>query len=183
MASEAVQALERGIHQIIEPELVRRGFKHERSTRAFRRQSGECTQIVEFQIGARSMAGKFTVNLAVFHPDYCDAAVRELGTDRPREFHCLMKFRIRLSLLRDTLFARVFRVQCRDTGSFPKRWLTTPTDKWWPFSPDEAQVATALRSVGELLLVRGLDWLDEKSDAALLKVAYDNRSTHARPSA
>ena len=180
MASDAVKALERGIRQLIKPEMVSRGFSYESSTRTFRRPSGECIQIVDFQIGVRTLAGKFTVNLAVFHPEYSDPISRELLPDGPRESHCLMEFRRRLSVLRDTPLTKFFRNRVRSTDSFLKWWLVTPTDKWWSFTSDDVQVATALGLVRELLLARGLDWLDRNSDVTLLKAAYEKLSLHAK---
>src|SRR3989442_1325327 len=125
MGSDAAKTLERGIRQLIKPEMVSRAFSYEASTRTFRRRSGECIQIVDFQIGVTIMAGKFTVNLGVFHPEYCDAVSPELVPDKPRERHCLMEFRERLSLLRDTPLTKFFRNRVRST----KWWLVTPTDK------------------------------------------------------
>jgi hypothetical protein len=173
MASDAAKALERGIRQLIKPEMVSRGFSYEASTRTFRRRSSECIQIVDFQIGVRTMAGKFTVNLAVFHPEYCEPVSREFVPDEPREVHCLMEFRRRLSVLRDTPLTTFFRNRVRSTDSFLRWWLVTPTDKWWPFTSDAVQVTTALGSMRELLFVRGLDWLDRNSDVTLLKAAYE----------
>jgi hypothetical protein len=56
----------------------------------------------------------------------------------------------------------------------------TPTDKWWSYTSDAVQVATPLGLVKELLLARGLDWLDRNSDVALLKAAYEKLSLHAK---
>ena len=177
MASNPIKALESGICQLIKPEMMRHGFAYEDSTRTFRRRSGECTQLVDFPVGVRTMAGQFTANVAVFHPVYRDPGSQELVLDQPREFHCLMEFRRRLSILRDTPFTKFFQNRVHGTDSFLKWWLVTPTDKWWSFSSDDAQVATALGSVKELLLTRGLDWLDRNSDVALLKAAHERRVT------
>jgi hypothetical protein len=176
MATDRVKALESGIRQLIKPEMVSRKFSYDSSTRTFRRTSGECIQIVAFQIGVRSMEGKFTVNLAVFHPDHCDPASRALLPDRPRDFHCRMDFRRRLSVLRDTPLTRFFRSRVRSTDSLLKWWLVTPSDNWWSFTADDEQVATELGLVKELLLSRGLDWLDRNSDVALLKAADEKLS-------
>jgi hypothetical protein len=172
MASDRVKALENGIRLLIKPELVCRGFSYEASTRTFRRPSSECIQIVDFQIGVRSMAGQFTVNLAVFHPEYGYPDWRNLPPDQVRESHCLMAFRCRLSALRDTPFTRFFRRLITDTDSFLKWWLITPTDRWWSFTPDDAQVEGELNLVRGLLLAKGLDWLDQNSDVELLKAAH-----------
>ena len=126
------------------------------------------------------MAGEFTVNLAVFHPKYCEPVSSEILSGGPRESHCLMDFRRRLSFLRDTPLTRFFRNRVRTTDSFLKWWLVTPTDKWWPYTSDAVQVAKQLDLVRELLLARGLDWLDRNSDVAILKAGYEKLSLHAK---
>src|SRR5437773_9154548 len=63
MATDRMRALEDGIKQFIKPEMIAQSFSYDSSTRTFRRPCRECTQIVNFQAGVRTMAGKFTVNL------------------------------------------------------------------------------------------------------------------------
>jgi hypothetical protein len=180
MASDAIKTLEKGIRDLIKPEMASRDFSYEPSTRTVRRPSGECMQIVEFHIGVRTMAGKFTVNLAVFHPKYCDSVSQEFPPGKPRELDCLMEFRRRLSVLRDTPLTKFFRHRVRNTDNYLKWWLVTPTDKWWSFTPGQVQVGDALGSVRGLLLARGLDWLDQNSDVVLLKAAHEKLSLHAK---
>lgn len=173
MAAEHIKALETGIRRLIKPEMVSRNFSYDSSTRTFRKPSGECIQLVVFKIGVRTMVGKFMVDLAVFHPEYCDPASQGLPSDRPRDFNCLIEFRHRLPILRDTPLTKFFRNRFRSTDTFLKWWLVTPTDYWWSFTADHVQVATELGLVSELLLTRGLDWLDRNSDVALLKAAHE----------
>ena len=177
MSAESIKILENGIRQLIKPDVVKCGFSYDSSTRTFRKQSGECLQIMSFQIGVRSMEGQFTVNLAVFHPEYREPACRAFPPpDKPGEFDSLMEFRRRLSSLRDTPLTKFFRKRIRNTDSFLKWWLVTPTDYWWTFTEEQTQVATELGLVRELFLARGLDWLNQNSDVALLKAAYEKYS-------
>ena len=180
MATDRMWALEHGIKQFIKPEMVGQSFSYDSSTRTFRRPCRECTQIVNFQVGVRTRAGKFTVNLGVFHPQYREVAAAEVHPDPPREFDCLMKFRRRLSALRYTRLTRFFQSRIHNTDSFLKWWLVTPTDKWWPFSPDESQVANQLSSVRELLFTKGLDWLNQNSDVTQLRAAHEKLKSHAK---
>ncbi len=91
MATDRMRALEDGIKQFIKPEMIAQSFSYDSSTRTFRRPCRECTQIVNFQAGIRTMAGKFTVNLGVFHPQFREVAAAEVQPDPPREFDCLAR--------------------------------------------------------------------------------------------
>lgn len=168
MATDRIRALANGISKVIKPEMVSRGFHYDSSTRTFRKPSDECTQIVNFQAGVRTMEGQFKVNLAVYHAHYRNPAPPS-DPDCPRECNCLWEFRKPLSHLRDTPFRKFFRLFLRNSDG----WLVTPTDYWWPFTSDEAQVAKELGFVRGLLLDRGLDWLDRNSDVPRLKVTHD----------
>jgi hypothetical protein len=175
MATERMRALEDGIKQLIKPEMAEQSFSYDSATRTFRRPCGECTHIVNFQVGVRLMEGKFTVNLGVFHPEYRDRAAAQGHGKPPREFDCLMEFRRRLSTLRSTPLTSFFQSRIRNTDRFLKWWLVTPTDKWWPFTADTSQVAKQLTSVSKLLFTRGLDWLNRNSDVTRLKAAHEKR--------
>jgi len=115
MNAASLEPLEAAICQVIQPEMERRNFAHEgartreHSAGIFRRQTGACTQIVEFQVGDRTLAGKFTVNLAVYHPQYCEPALLDFRPEQPSEGDCLMDFRLRLSVLRFSPLVRFYR--------------------------------------------------------------------------
>ncbi|MGZ4971941.1 MAG: DUF4304 domain-containing protein [Limisphaerales bacterium] len=149
------------------------GFSYDSPARTFRRSSGGCTQIVNFQVGVRTMEGKFTVNLGVFHQDYHQKTSAEVPAKPPRESDCLMEFRRRLSVLRYTPVTAFFQSLIHNHDSFLKWWLVTPIDKWWAFTSDEPQVAKQLTCVRELLFTRGLEWLNQNSDVTLLGAAHE----------
>jgi hypothetical protein len=180
MGSNA-KILERGIRRIIKPEMMTRNFSYDSANRTFRRPSGECIQIVDFQIGVRTMTGKFTANLAVFHPEYREPALRDVPPPAaPKESDCLMDYRCRLAVLRDTVITKYFRKRIHNADTFWKWWLVTPTDHWWSIAADDAQIVAELATVRELLLTRGLGWLEQNSNVALLKAAYYKRKSSTK---
>ena len=171
MSADGLKALGAALRSSLEPMLASHGFSFEPGTRTFRRAAGDCTQILNVQVGVRSMEGRFTVNLGVFHPQY-NAIVIHGGAlpDKPLEYQCVV--RERLSVLRDTILTRYFRPRIEKKDTFLKFWLTTPTDEWWRFSSSEAQITSELAAVQRLLLERGLPWLQQHSDVAVLKGEY-----------
>jgi hypothetical protein len=171
MSTDRLKVLASGIRRVIEPAMSAQRFKYEPSTRTFRRPSGTCTQIVNFQAGVRSMEGQFTVNLGVYHPEFRLNAKHKPVSDRPKENDCVV--RERLAMLRETPITRYFRPRIHSTDTFLKWWLVTTDDKWWPFTEDEGQVRQQLESLRGLLLSTGLEWLERHSDLNLLKAEYD----------
>lgn len=94
--SSDVTAFDEAMGEVIAPVLAGMGFRRGRG-RAFRRLAadGSAAQLVEFQLGQRALAGRFTVNLGVF-----------LAADAPgvaaadaREYHCAPHRRSRLGML------------------------------------------------------------------------------------
>ncbi len=171
MTTPRVKALTSALRQSLKPALATQGFSFETSTRTFRRAAGSCTQIVNFQVGVRSLEGQFTVNLALFHPQYNAAAIHgDICPERPLEYHCVL--RQRLSILRETLLTRYFQPRMRGPDSFLGHWLTTPADKWWRFTEDEKQAIAELKSVERLLQAKGIPWLERNSEESILKAEY-----------
>jgi hypothetical protein len=171
MSTESLKALDAAIRAVLQPQLAELGFQYEASSRTFRKKVGECTQIVNFQVGLRSLEGRFTVNLGVFHPDVRTDTGTSLMPQKPREFHCLA--RVRLAVLRDTPVTRLFRPFISKPDTSLKWWLITPSDSWWPFTADEAANSGQLTKLRGLLLTRGTSWLDARSDVAALRRAVE----------
>ena len=171
MSTARIKALDAAIRQALKPHLSEQGFAYDAGSRTFRRKVADCTQIINVQVGVRSAEGYFTVNLAAFHPEYWVDARNSLAPEKPMEFHCLE--RERLSILRDTVLTRMFRPRIHSPDNFLKWWLVTPRDKWWPFSSNEIQNVRELESLSELLLTRGIHWLDTNSTATVLRTAYE----------
>lgn len=171
MGTERIKSLHAAIRHALKPELLDRGFDYEASSRTFRKGVGECTQIVNVQVGISSLEGQFTVNLGVFHPLYRNGAGRLPIPEKPMEFDC--SERMRLGLLRVTLLSKLFASRDGKDAGFLHQWLATPSDKWWPFTPSESENIRQISSFKDLLLTRGIGWLESKSDVEALRVAYE----------
>jgi len=175
--------LERGVVEQLKPFLEKRGFTYEPRTRTFRRVSDELTQIIDIQVGQRSMEGSFTVNLGVFHPRYFDKTIDKAPPANPREFHCLAEYRQRLGQLRDTLLTKTMKRWVKNTEHWFSWWLVTPPDRWWKFSGLEGEVRRSLENVIEVLKNQGIPWLEENADVEKLRqtsAKYSNDDAQPR---
>lgn len=155
--SDRIPTLRKCIQDILVPGLRAHGFDYHRSSHTFRKKIGECIQIIEIQIGRGSLAEKFTVNLAVYHPKQ-DSIAPQIVLDKPASAHCIAN--IRLGMLADTIKTRFFRPFFKSTESYLGYILTQAGDKWWRFSIFEPEVRRSLTDVNNLLEKKGLDWLD-----------------------
>lgn len=164
MSTARIKALDAAIRETLKPDLEAQGFKYEAGSRTFRKPVGECTQVINVQVGVRSMEGRFTINLGVYHPSHRSGADGVPPTKSPKESDC--RERKRLGGLRDTFFSKFFRGEVGDDANFLKWWLATPSDKWWSFTSDEQHNARQLSSLKELLMTRGTAWLNSKSHLA-----------------
>lgn len=175
MTSARVKVLTNAVGAVLGPSLREAGFVYDRRDRVFRLRCGEITRIVSFQVGVRSLAGCFTVNLGVYHPVFRED-VASAPPVRPNHYHCLVQ--VRLGDLRDTFATALFRRLLSDRDGALAWWLTTSMDKWWRFSEDEVKVEATLLSIAPLLLDRGLSWLQEH---ATLEVLADAASKLRNP--
>lgn len=175
MKTERIKVLAARIKEVIAPSLIAANFTYEPATRTFRRAFQDCVQIINLQAGVRSLEGRFTVNLAVFHPQYSDLISTTALPVNPKEYDCLTEFRVRLSTLRETFLTRLFRGRISHPNTFLKWWLVTPSDRWWNFSANEQQVDRSLQSIHQLLMGPGLAWLDQNSNPDVLRAAYEKR--------
>lgn len=171
MSTERIKALNAAILESLKPPMLEKGFEYDASTRTFRKTAGECTQIVNVQVGSRSLAGQFTVNLAVFHPEYRPGSDRLALSRPPEEFDCWE--RTRLGTLRDTLVSKLLGFKFDENSNFLLWRLTTPPDKWWPFTSSAGENRRQLENVKALLLERGLSWLEAKSDVSALRSKHE----------
>jgi hypothetical protein len=111
-------AFERSLKQIVQPALVQSGFRPQSGRQFVLDGRGR----IEFQLGVRFMAGKFTVNVIV-------------GDEWNR-----------LGQLRQTAWTRLMD---RIFGMKPSllKGLLMPKDKWWPMSEDQAVMDRTMREV------------------------------------
>lgn len=152
--SEATHVLDFQLRSVLDPLLAERGFRFDR-LRTFRRVRGDgSVQIVNVQVGERSMASQFTVNLGVFRPG--DQVIDpKFNPHRPMEYHCPPQRRERLGRLRPTLLYELRRVPVLGV-------LGQPRDHWWKLSDDPRRTAASLRDAGALLVDKGLPWLESR---------------------
>lgn len=147
------QAFRSRIRAVVAPALEDTGFDFDGS-RTFRRfvPGTQYVQIVNFQLGQRSMEGRFTVNLGVYHPEHCAAR------DEPRKVtdaHCLPDHRERLGVLARPRRESLERIPV--IGLFFIR-----RDRWW-----RATHPDALENARQALLSTGLGWLEQRTSGLI----------------
>jgi hypothetical protein len=109
---------ERSLRQIVRPALVERGFTPQQ-TRAF---TLDGRGRIQFQLGTRFMAGRFTVNVLI-------------GNEWKR-----------LGELRETAWTRFVN---RIFGTKPTllKGLLMPKDRWWPLTEDQSKMDRTMNEV------------------------------------
>ena len=148
--SSRTSAFDDALRKVAVPALSGYGFTFN-AGRTFRRVStdGLSCQIIDFQLGQRSMEGKFTINLGVF----VEGDQPGLSVSRASLDDCHFGRRRRIGTLIPLRFPTL--------ASLP--WIGflfgTP-DKWWRFSADPSQTNAALSAAVDDLIIRGLGWLD-----------------------
>jgi hypothetical protein len=137
-------AFTENLRRILAPPLKDAGFTFD-GRRVFRRSVGERDQIVDLQVGERSMQGKFTINLAVFDPRIDSPDVERAAV---REFHCGAARRQRLGLLLPSRFAALSGVPLIGI-------LCGPKDRWW-----SAYGAEGMDEAKNAFFNYGVTWLE-----------------------
>ena len=138
-------AFTENLRRILAPPLTDAGFTFD-GRRVFRRRVGECEQIVDVQVGVRSLQGKFTINLAVYDPQIDPRDVERAAV---REFHCGANRRQRLGMLLPSRLPALKRL--RLVG-----FLFGPKDKWWP-----AHTVDGMNQAKNTFLKYGVTWLEQ----------------------
>ena len=144
----------RQLKKLVQPELLSKGFDFD-GKRVFRKSvqfdSYTGVQIVEFQLGIKSLVGKFTANVGVFssqfHPNDWHPVLNE-----PLTYDCLPAMTQRLGFFFDP----------------PQSWIRLVLghpkppkyDYWWEQYADEQKMAQSLQSVLTCLKIEVLPWLD-----------------------
>ncbi|PTS82663.1 hypothetical protein DBR00_16185 [Pseudomonas sp. HMWF032] len=148
--SARASAFDNALREIAVPALASHGFKFDGS-RTFRRFSeGRRTcLIINFQLGQRSMAGKFTINLGVF----VEGDNPGISTSRANAYDCRFERRTRIGALIPLQFPKL--------ASLP--WigfLFGGPDKWWVFSDDSSDTDAVLSDAVDKITAHGLSWLN-----------------------
>ena len=124
---------DKSLRKIAKPALEKYGFIFDGRRRFNKIQNGKAVGI-EFQLGQRFMAGKFTVNLVMGEKN------------------------IRLGIIRETRFSRFVN---RLFGNFDPWWkgVFLPKDKWWKLSKSESRMDGSISEAVTCIEKHGLPWL------------------------
>lgn len=147
--SEASKSFDRALRSFVVEPMRNNGFTFD-GKRTFRRPGVDETvmHIVNFQLGQRSIEGRFTVNLGVF----VDGDEPGIAPQEAMEYHCVWQRRERLGRLLPRRLHVLERIPV--LGMF-----FGPKDIWWRFSSEltytTAQLSTALAA----LETYGFPWL------------------------
>jgi hypothetical protein len=164
MSQAVIRQLDRQIERVIAPVLVERGFDFD-GRRAFRRpraaEQGQVVQIVSFQVGLRSLAGRFTVNLGVFVPGLGGTAA---PGGRPETYDCIHDLTQRLGFFHRPPRGLLSQLLGRQPA---------PRDHWWEQHQDPDRMSEALADVRDCLISGGLPWLDAHSQSSAIRAAAE----------
>ena len=145
---------DRQLKAIARPELVARGFVFD-GKRVFRRaiefDGWTAVQIVEFQLGIKTLVGRFTGNVGVFAERFRPLDW-QAADGAPRTYDCLPAMWKRLGYFFDE----------------PRSWVASilghskPArgDYWWEQDSKEHKMAQSLQSALACLRGEALPWLD-----------------------
>jgi hypothetical protein len=138
-----------GLRDVVSPELAPLGFVFDRS-RTYRRMldGGRVVEIINFQLGQRSLEGRFTVNLGKLSNELRD----DVALEKAYPYHCRTQTRIGLVLPpRSPRLANLPVL-----GPF-----FAPRDRWWRFSDDRTLTFAQLRQVTRLTVSHAVPWLEQ----------------------
>ena len=171
--SERVRMLDSAVRGVLAPALEAAGFSADRRRRCFRRARGDCLHIVELQLGQRGLAGRFCVNLGVYHPRFHHLASHCDGPGRARVVDCLYDFQLRLGRLRPPLHRRLLSRLLPGAARPAGQGVPSGPDRWWPFGGSEARTRRSVQQMLDLLQAEGLGWLDSHSDPRALEASHE----------
>lgn len=126
---------EKSLSKLVIPALEQHGFVFN-GRRDFIKPYGQSEAKINFQLGQRGMAGKFTVNLIV------DGASERLG--------CVRKTKWSRTI--DLVF-----------GNYNPWWkdVFMPKDKWWKLDEFDSYMNRTMNRVLFILVTDGMAWLEE----------------------
>jgi len=128
---------EKSLKSIVQPALREHNFDFN-GKRDFVRENGGVIMTVNFQLGQRALAGKFTVNL-------------EVGAETER-----------LGCVRENWWSGfIYKLFGENDPWWKGAFL--PKDKWWRISDSEASMDRTMREVLSMLEAHGLPWLERHS--------------------
>jgi hypothetical protein len=144
----------RQLKKLVQPELLSKGFDFD-GKRVFRKSvqfdSYTGIQIIEFQLGIKSLVGKFTANVGVFSSQFYPKDWHPI-VDEPLTYDCFPAMWKRLGCFFDP----------------PQSWIRSVlgcpkpprSNYWWEQYADEQKMAKSLQSALTCLKAEVLPWLD-----------------------
>lgn len=151
--SDGSRAIDAALRNVVAPSLKAEGFVFD-GRRTFRRPHSEGrVDIISYQLGVRSLAGQFTVNIAQYRPG--DAADEEVPPDRVTYSHC-KRFK-RLGELVPPSFPLLTRI--------PKiGFMFGARDRWWSHGADPSRTESNVLETLNLIREFGMPWLATQGD-------------------
>lgn len=152
--------LESMVRKFIKPRLSEQGYLYDNYL-TFRKIEGNKTYIINFQKGLRSLAGQFTVNLALYTVDtYEGYEDNPPSLEKAKEVDCKMEWRERLGSITENWFTRL---ALKIFGPRNRWWkeIFAPKEKWWKTPTFEDDAETLLRKVGRDIVKDGIPWLEQ----------------------
>ena len=131
--------------------LARHGFDFDNS-RSYRRIDRErgSVEVINFQLGQRSLEGRFTVNLGWLSREYAN----DVELARARVYQC--RYQQRIGLLLPPRFAWATKLPVLG-------FLFGARDRWWRFDADADFTREQLRRVTALLEAHAIPWLESRT--------------------
>jgi hypothetical protein len=164
--SPRLREFDRQLAAVVPPVLEPLGFRggvH----RAFRRirqgDHGTLAHIVHFQVGIKSMTGRFTVNFVVYHSKFC-LRPGEVTAETATFGDGFMELWARVAQLEPVRPSLIGRILGRSTE---------PPDRWWEQSADAAAMASALREPLALVLAHAPRWFEQYGTEEACRQAYE----------
>lgn len=175
MAISKLRQFDRQLQKIVQPALAEHGFiLHDRRTfyREVEHDETKSIQFIEFQIGRKSrFAGQFTVNLAIYNESMNPGSTLAPNS-LPGSWDCPQEMKHRLGFF------------YQPTPGFWSRFITrkapVPYDHWWDQSSSEVKMAVTLQQVTELIVAKGLPWINEHTSRTAFNRAMEEMESRRK---
>lgn len=129
----------RSLREVAKPQLKSMGFKFDGKRRFTKADKNGRKQIIEYQVGTRTMQGWFAINL--------------ISGDRA----------IRLAMIRPTLISKFVNWLFRDYDPWWKG-IFFPKDDWWRISPFQKEMDSIINKTVADLNSYGIAWLGREKE-------------------
>ncbi len=173
--------LELAIRKQLAGRLIDQGYQYD-GKKTFRRidPSRGTIRIVEFQVGARSLAGRFTVNLGVYAPQFALGPEPAASVEVATPTYCLPGFSERLGCVIEGAWMRFFSKLFGPPDGWWKHILYGPRDRWWRYSENAETTTRQVAITAQLILGPGMQWLDRKDDPVTMERTHQEVQARQR---